>query len=162
MNTSHFKLLLASVVVSYGIIGCGNRPDEIVSQDTNPPEHTGHAHTPQNGGVPIVIGNEEFHLELVHASGGSVIRAYVLDGHMEDYVRISQASFEMTIKLTDMERELVFHAVADRATGETVGDTALFRAEAEWLKEVAKFNGVISVITIRSKTFENVEFNLPE
>ena len=159
---SVFLLALAAVFLSIG--GCGNSTSEhegrAGDEITREPGHD--AHEPQNGGVPIVIGNDEFHLELVHEPGEPLINAYVLDGHMANYVRLRQSSFEIRVRAPKPERALVFQAVANRATGEVEGDTALFQADAEWLKTMTSFEGVISSIEIRSKTFENVEFNFPE
>ena len=54
-------------------------------------------------------------------------------------------------------------AVADPATGETVGDTALFETQADWLKTVKDFDGTLKkTITIRGTTFADVKFNFPK
>lgn len=162
MNSKNCILLLT---VSIGIScasGCG---ESGARKDTEQPKQVGvggHGHVAQNGGIPIVIGREEYHIELVHLPGESDVDAYVLDGHMEDYVRLEQPSFEVKVKLPTGHETLIFHAVSDRATGETAGDTALFRAEAEWFENVTRFDGVIPSINIQSRTFENIEFSYHE
>jgi hypothetical protein len=169
LHTTQMKMvncvcLLALTAVFLGFVGCGNSTNvhEEWADDEITRESGHEAHEPQNGGVPIVIGDDEFHLELVHKPGESLINAYVLDGHMENYVRLHQSSFEIRVRAPKPERTLVFQAVANRATGEVDGDTALFQADEDWLKTMTSFEGVISLIEIRSKTFQNVEFNFPE
>ena len=162
MNAKKCILLLA---ISIGIScasGCGESGNRKGLEQHKHDGVGGHGHAAQNGGVPIVIGNEEYHIELVGLPGETAVHAYILDGHMEDYVRLEQPSFKVNVKLPTGRDPLEFHAVVDRATGETVGGTALFRAEAEWLKTVSSFDGVIPSINIRSRTFENIEFSYAE
>jgi len=52
--------------------------------------------------------------------------------------------------------------VANAATGETVGDTALFEAQAEWLKTNASFDAAINELQVRGNTYANVRFNFPK
>jgi len=71
-------------------------------------------------------------------------------------------SFEVLARLDGGEQTLQFNAITNLATGETVGDTALFRAEAEWIDTHPEFDAEIVSIEIRSTVFENVEFHFPK
>ena len=124
----------------------------------------GHLHIPPHGGTPAILGDEDFHLEFVHIPPTGTLRCYVLDGHMNEFIRLSQPSFTLKVNRQDTpgEEVLEFHAVATGATGETVGDSSQFEAKAEWLTRVPLvFDGAIPEITVRGITFENVEFSFP-
>lgn len=120
-----------------------------------------HEHVAPHGGTAVVLGDEVYHLELVLTPNDGRMNAYVLDGEMENFVRVGAPSFRLSIQLPDGFRELEFRALASSATGETVGDTAAFEAQAEWLKTAKSFNAVLPKFSIRGQTFENVKFNFP-
>lgn len=109
----------------------------------------------------MVLGDEAYHLELVLDAPGGKIQAFVLDGEMENFIRCTATSFEVAAAVGGEKHTLVFQAVSDPATGEKVGDTALFEAQADWLKTTQKFDGVLTSLTIRGTTFAVVPFNFP-
>ena len=55
-----------------------------------------------------------------------------------------------------------FKPSANTATGEKVGDTSQFEAQADWLKTTDTFDGVIKELTVRTKTYKDVKFNFPK
>ncbi len=118
-----------------------------------------HEHHPPHGGTPVVLSNEVYHLELVLDSASGILQAYVLDGEMENFIRCAALTVEIDATIGAQRRTLVLTAVANPATGETVGDTALFEAHADWLKTATAFDGVLKKITIRGTTFADVKFN---
>ena len=85
-----------------------------------------------------------------------------LDGEMENYVRIAPPSFDLTVKLPRQEDVLHFMAIANNATGEKVGSTALFEAQADWLKTNNNFDAVLKEINVEGTVFTNVAFNFPK
>ena len=54
---------------------------------------------------------------------------------------------------------LTLAAVANPATGETVGNTSQFEVQADWLKTAGAFSGIVTV-EIRGTKFEKVAFTL--
>ena len=108
------------------------------------------------------MGEEEYHVELVLDASAGKLQAFILDGELENFVRIPEASFEIAVKLPGEEKVLTMKAVANRATGETVGDTALFETQAEWLKTTPIFNAVIKELTVRDNKYQNIAFNFPK
>jgi hypothetical protein len=52
--------------------------------------------------------------------------------------------------------------VADAATGETVGDTSLFAAQADWLKTAKTFDAVLTKFDVRGSSFSEIAFNFPK
>jgi hypothetical protein len=121
-----------------------------------------HQDQPPHGGTPIVLGDEQFHVELVRDPASGTLRAYILDGEMEGFVRISAKAFDILVDRDGRKETLAFRPVADLATGETVGDTSLFEARADWLKQVDHFKGVIRILPIQDQVFKAVAFDFPE
>lgn len=109
-----------------------------------------------------MLGKEQFHLEFVLEATNGLMQLYVLDGHMESFIRLTNTAIEVSAQVDGKSRALSFDAVATTASGETVGDTALFEARAEWLKTTTNFDGTIKALTVRGARFENVVFNFPK
>jgi hypothetical protein len=90
------------------------------------------------------------------------MQVYVLDGHLEAFVRSSDPSFTLWVKAAGREDAVTLQAVPNAATGEAVGDTALFEGGADTLKSIESFEGRIESITIRGSSFEDIRFRFPE
>lgn len=152
-----FSSLIQLLLICAIVTGCGqSQPDAAAP----PPQ--AHAHHPPHGGTPVVLGDEVYHIEMVLDPPTGTLQAYILDGEMENYVRSTMESFAITAKLPGHDESLRFQAVTNRATGETVGDTALFAVQANWLKTQSNFDAVLKQIIIKGQTFENVRFNFPK
>lgn len=121
-----------------------------------------HEHKPPHGGTPVVLGNEEYHVELVLDAPTGKLEAYVFDGELENFVRVAAPSFDVTAKLPDRSEVLTFKAIPNNATGEKVGDTSLFETQADWLKSASTFDGVLKELTVKDKSYQNVAFNFPK
>jgi hypothetical protein len=121
-----------------------------------------HRNQPPHGGTAVVLGDEQFQLELVRDPAAGTLRAYILDGEMEDFIRISARAFTIQVDRNGRKDTLTFKPVADLATGETVGDTSLFEAQADWLRQTDRFKGVIQALPIQDQTFKTVAFAFPE
>ena len=121
-----------------------------------------HEHKAPHGGTPVVLGQEIYHLELVRDAAAGKLTAYVLDGEMENFIRVQTAAFEVVASGGAEKRVLTFRAVASSATGETVGDTSCFEAQADWLRTAAAFDAELSLLKIRNTTFLHVAFNFPK
>ena len=120
-----------------------------------------HQDQPPHGGTPVALG-ENYHIEFVLDAPSGTLSAYILDDEMEEFVRSNMPSFELTAKVGGVEQTLVFKPVANPATGETVGDTSLFTAQADWLETAKTFDAVIKSVTLDGTTFTNVGFNFPK
>jgi hypothetical protein len=84
----------------------------------------------------------------------------VLDGHAENFIRITAPAIELVAIAGGEKRPLTLRAVANSATGETVGDTSQFEAQADWLKNTGDFPGEIPAVEIRGTRFQNVALYL--
>jgi hypothetical protein len=125
--------------------------------------HHGHHHEPPHGGTPVILGNEDFHLELVRDAAAGSLTLYVLDSHMSNFIRIPAPSVELVVKLRDGRSEkLSLAALPNMLSGETVGDTSAFVGQADWLKSNDEFEVVITSVTVRGRAFDNVAVPFPK
>ncbi len=151
------RCLFLSMELTVLVAGCGR-------SDPGPVPASGsshHQHLPPHGGTVVELGTDQHHLELLHEAGSEVITAYVLDGEMEKFIRISQPQFQIRVTRPSLG-PLDFHAVESAATGERVGDTSEFAASAPWLKTNAVFDGVLSEIKIAGQAYRDISFNYPK
>lgn len=81
---------------------------------------------------------------------------------MEKFIRVKAASFEVVATVAGEKRPLLFKAAANGMTGETVGDTSQFEAQADWLKLSTAFDATLTALEIRGAKFEQVAFNFPK
>ena len=139
-------------------IGCSKNPTG--TPDSAKPHK--HEHKPPHGGTPVVLGKEAYHVEFVLEAETGKFQAFIFDGEMENFVRSSMPALEVVVDLAGKPQTLMLNAVANSATGETVGDTAFFEAQASWLKVTKGFDAVLRSITIRGTTFTDVKFNFPK
>lgn len=142
------------------VVGCS--PDSASDHSSRGKEVSKHEHVAPHGGTAIELGEEEFHLELVLDRSVGKMTAYVLDGHLENFVRIHASSFEIEAKAGTGEWTLEFKAVANQSTGEKVGDTSMFHVTADWLKSVAAFDGKLKELEIKGKRYAGIAFDFPK
>jgi hypothetical protein len=150
-------LNMACALMSSFLAGCGEQQDH---SSTHAPVHL-HVATPPHGGTPVTLG-DDYQIEWVLEAPAGKLQAYVLDGEMENFVRIAPPSFDLAVKLPDKSEVLHFAATANSATGEKVGSTSLFEAQADWLKTNKTFDAVLHEINVEGTEFTNVAFNFPK
>ena len=143
--------LLAATTLLF--TACGKKHDHSAQK---------HAHTAPHGGTLVELGDHAYNLEFVRDAATGKLSAYVLDGHAENFIRLKAASFEVVASGGAEKRVLVFKPVANPATGETVGDTSQFDAQADWLKTTAAFDATLTSLEIRGTTFSAIPFNFPK
>ena len=148
-------LLLAATVLA---AGC-SKPAPVSTASAKPPKHE---HKPPHGGTPVVLGDEVYHVELVRDAATGKLQAFVFDGELENFIRSSVPTVEIDATVNGATQVLVLNAVANPATGETIGDTSLFEGQADWLKTAKEFDATLKTITIRGTTFTDVKFNFPK
>jgi hypothetical protein len=155
--TATFRLLVsAALLVTFS--ACGKKE----SATSAPAPVVKHEHKAPHGGTPVVLGDETYHVELVRDAGAGKLTAYVLDGELEEFIRVKPATFEVVATVGGAKQTLTFRAVANAATGETIGNSSQFEASADWLKTTATFDGTLTSIEIKGTTFAAVAFNFPK
>jgi len=140
-----FRILLCFSF--FAIWGCSG-------DDPSSSHGSAHVHQAPRGGVLLELGphGSGHNLELLENPEGK-LEIYVLDAHAENHVRISQPFLELSlIDANGSANPLLLQAIADAATGETVGNTALFRSEPS-ITELLPLRGEILSIAIGSKTY---------
>jgi hypothetical protein len=158
-NTSMNKTVAIGLLLAFGLFaGCGHQD----SSGGGPQTVHKHEHKPPHGGTPVELGHEEYHVELVLDLAEGKLRAYVMDGELENFVRIKADSLEIDARLANGPQPLIFKPVANQATGETVGDTSLFETQADWLKTTNSFDASLKEISVRGTTYRDVQFNFPK
>lgn len=121
-----------------------------------------HEHIPPHGGTPVVLGEETYHLELVRDAATGKLSLYVMDGELENFVRINAPSIEIVATIAGKPTPLLLQPVPNSLTGEKPGDTSLFEVTADWLKTTANFDAILTNIEIRGTPFTAVAFNFPK
>ena len=58
-----------------------------------------HEHHPPHGGAPVELGEEQNHVEFVLDAPNGKLQAFVMDGELENFVRIAAPSLEVTAKV---------------------------------------------------------------
>lgn len=148
--------LLAAAVVLSGLSACSKKKpaDDHAGHDHG----SGHVHVAPHGGALLELGEHQYNLELVLDSGAGKLTAYVLDAHAENFVRITQRSIELSILSGGQLKALALNAVANAATGETIGNTSQFEATADWLKAASGVTGKVNKIELRGSSFSELPF----
>src|SRR5438270_2107789 len=120
-----FRLCSILLLIPLAITaGCGKRPPEPEAA-AKPAKHE---HKPPHGGTPVALGDELYHVELVLDSPTGKLQAFVFDGELENFIRSTVPSFEIDAAVNGAPQALQLSAVANPATGETIGDSSLFEA----------------------------------
>lgn len=145
------------------LIACQDGPDSghghAHDHDAGSSALHGHQHVAPHGGAAVVLGEELYHLEFVLDEVTRELHCYVLDGHMENFVRIKATVIPIAFEDGSV---LQLDAVASRATGEAVGDSAHFKASVEWAATRKNFAAVLKELTVKGNRFDNVPFRYPE
>lgn len=149
---------VSATVLAFALAaGCSKAP---VAPDSSLPHK--HHHHPPHAGTPVVLGDEEYHVELVLDQSSGRLQAYVLDSEMESFVRSADHALEITATVGGASKSVSLEAVPNPETGETVGDTALFEGHADWLRSAGDFDAVLKSVTIRGTSFTDIKFNFPK
>jgi hypothetical protein len=147
-------LTIGLALLAVGLSGCGHEKKPGAGEAPRL-----HVAVPPHGGTPVALG-DDYQIECVRDAPSGRLQAYILDGEMENFVRITPPAFDVTAQLPGGHETLHLTAVANSATGEKVGDTSLFEAQADWLKTIGTFTAAIRQIDIKGTTFSNVTFAL--
>ncbi|MDO8540168.1 MAG: hypothetical protein Q7S40_06955 [Opitutaceae bacterium] len=148
-------LIVALVMAWLGGASACKRIDEPARAATGE-----HVHRAPHGGALFEIGEHAFNLELVRDAVTGSLTAFVLDGHAENFVRSSSPAIELIAIVGAERRPLTLRAVANNATGETVGNTSQFEGQADWLKTTPEFPATIASLEIRGTKFQNIAIYL--
>lgn len=158
------KLLTPFLALALGLSACKDKHEghDHSKHDGKEKAPAKHEHKPPHGGAPVKLGEEEYHLEFVRDAVAGKLQLFVLDGELEKFVHIAAESIEVTATVANVPQTLTFKPVANPATGEKVGATSLFEAQADWLKTATNFDAVVKLVDVKGKAFKDVKFNFPK
>ena len=157
-----FRILLRVVTLAamgWAFAGCGGSHDDHGDHDHG---GHGHAHEAPHGGALGMLGNHAFQIEILPQPASGRIDLYVLDGGAERFVRIAATAIDARAKSGEREWDLRFEAVANEATGETVGNSAHFVAYAAGLAVETDFEIMFDRLELLGQVFSNVTIPFPE
>ena len=147
---------LFAILIALFVLGCAEH-----QHDESCESHGGlHVHEPLLGGQLMALGEHGsgYNLELL-IDENNRFSVYILDAHAENFVRIEQESLQIDLS-DENTTSLILHAVADSATGETVGNTSHFQTK-ETVEKFLPLKGIIQTIEIGSKQYSEIEFFFP-
>jgi hypothetical protein len=116
-----------------------------------------HVHSSLMGGTLIEIGDHAFNIEFLKKENG-VWSLYILDAHAENFVRIKSPQINAFWVDGGLKTPIQFQAIANPATGETVGETSQFDFEA--IDANASGEILIPSLKISTKEFVDVRIEL--
>lgn len=162
-SLSQFIVPFIGVVAALAFLnGCGDSHSGGHGHSHGKGHSHGDDHVPPHGGTPVVVAEDEFHLELVREATAGQLQAYVLDGHLEGYVQVAETNFLLIAKAGGSTERLTFQRAPEPPSGSVPAKSALFAAQADWLKAAKEFEGSIPAITLNGKTFTNISFSFPK
>jgi len=147
---------LFSILISLLVVGCTEH-----QHDESCESHGGlHVHEPLLGGQLMALGEHGsgYNLELL-IDEKNRFSVYILDAHAENFVRIEQEYLQVDLS-NGNKTSLALDAVADSATGETVGNTSHFQSKGT-VENLLPLKGLIQMIEIGSKQYSAIEFFFP-
>jgi hypothetical protein len=154
MSASHHFLRSRFVfTVAAGALfaaGCGSDPPKPAGEKQSEHEH---ASAGPHGGALIELGDETYHVELVHDDRAGEITFYVLDGSAKKAVPIDAADVSVNLKLAGQPKQFKVAAKAD--AGDSAGKSSRFFSADKELAEGLDAAGADAqlVLTIDGKQF---------
>lgn len=118
--------------------------------------HHHHVHQGPHHGTLVELGDHQYSIEFVHDPAAQTLSLYVLDAHAENFIRLPDRAIEAIVQRNGQPTSLTLNAVANQATGETLGDSAQFTATAEWLGSSQTIELAIPSLSIRGLTFQDI------
>lgn len=151
MNRSTLPLLLA---LSFAVLAGCSKSHEPSPQFDESRDH--HVHQGPHNGTLVELGDHKYSIEFVHDHAAGSLTLYVLDAHAENFIRLPDRSIEALVQRNGQPTPLTLAAVANSATGETVGDSSQFTGSADWLRSSQTIELAIPSLTVRGMVFEDI------
>jgi len=135
------KLMVCFALVAIaGFVGCSGKPaDKPAAKGGHDHDHAhGHESGPHKGSL-VVLGDEEYHAEVVHNDETHEVTIYLLDGKVEKAVPVELTELAIRGKVGTETKE--FKLPAAPLEGETGGKTSRFSLKDEKLAEAVDTKG---------------------
>ncbi len=149
--------IITLLVLANMLINCGSHHNHKHSHDhgkTSDKKET-HAHIAPNGGVLVELGEEFAHLELVVDPVNNKVICYVFDGALKFGLKANQATIEAEIKDSEVNKTILFKAVANVLASNTENESSQYEADLK-MESKSKISLIIKKITVNNRSFENI------
>jgi hypothetical protein len=143
-----------SLTVAFTFAGCSKNSHDHPHQLDESRDH--HVHQGPHNGTLVELGDHQFSIEFVHDPAAGSLTLYVLDAHAENFIRLPDRAIEALVQRNGQPTPLTLAAVANDATGETVGDTSQFTGTADWLKSPQTIELAVPALTVRGLAFQDI------
>jgi hypothetical protein len=150
------RLGLALAGIAFLATACSKSDHQVHEKKS---AQTEHVHVAPHGGTLVEIGEHTYNVELLHDRAAGKFTAWVLDAHAENFVRLKAPELAFVAMPGGQFTPLKLGAVANPATGETVGNTSQFEVQADWLKTAGDFAGIFTV-EINGTVYKDVAYAL--
>ena len=141
-------------------VGCGDGHDHGTGTAV---DAAGDGHSAPPGATGVAVGQHFAHLAIWLDGDDGTLQVMVYDGHFESPVRIAAETIAITVTpAAGAPFDVACAAQADALSGETVGDTSVFRGAHEGLRGLARFQGRIARLTILGQAATDLAFPFPE
>lgn len=152
-----YRFLTLSIL-SLGFFACSDH-----QHDESCKSHGGHhVHQPLLGGALVPLGEHGggYNLEVL-TTADQFLSVYILDAHAENFVRIAQPKIDLELSDQNQSVILSLDAIADSATGETVGNTSHFRSPTP-INSSLPASGILQSIKIGANEYNQTRISFPE
>ena len=140
-------------------LGCGGGHDHEHGHNHDHNHGDGHGHKAPHGGVLVNVGDEFCHLEFVQEPESNRLQLHVMRFHPKEMpVKFFMEQIEVSAKVGDEGKVVVFKPVELNGITATDQLTSLYMAEVDWLKNAANFNGTVRELKIEGKIFSEIAF----
>ncbi len=132
--------------------------------DDHHKEGEGHHHDPLHkaeGASMVALGEHFAHMEMGLDEKSGKLTLWISDGEAGKPIRLKHKEIPMYLKIKGKDKAVKLSAVANKLTGEIVGDTSQFEVQVDQLKGVKEFGGIIPEMVIKGKKFNSTTFKYP-
>ena len=144
-----FAVCLALSVMFVGLAGCDGpqrKPDGSAAVHNHPTKGP-------HGGSLIELGDEQYHVEMIHDDAAGVVTFYVLDASAKKAVPISAAEVVLNLKHAGKPEQFKIAAQAD--TGDPAGQSSRFVSKDKELAEDLDAEGADAELVL---SIDNTQF----
>ena len=143
------KHIAITGLVTCLLLGCGkphghNHNGHGHEHDGHEHDDKGHKHEAIYGGELVEFGEDACYLEfLMDESNATRMTVLAYEFHPPGSVKIPMTQIEVVAKIGDEEKQLVFLPVIDATLGNNATHSSKYEVAADWLKDMATFEGRI-------------------
>jgi len=142
--------------------GAAIKKEQIMEEGDEPAAGHEHHHVAPHGGTLVALGEHQAHLEIVVDATQGSLTMYVLDGEAESSIRLKNPAIGVEIVPVGAGTFIMsLAAVANDLSGESAGNSSVFRGSDDRLKAMSSFHMKVSDLAIQGTAY-SVAFPFPD